>query len=203
MKRKIPIILFLIIALFSSLFFSGCKTRKMEPNEVTDFLKDMNSYSTDVSIQIKNDKQTINYNCKEFYRQDIGYRLEINQDRVMIYKNNKIYINDIKNNKKYVAKEDFDNLYSYSFIGEYIRLLYTDENVKYSYKTESGREFLLIKLIIPGGSREINNAVMYVDNKSFKPEKVIIFDDKGNEKVLVEYKKLILDEDVSENLFAE
>lgn len=203
MKIKIPIILFLVTALFCSIIFSGCNAKKMDPNEVTDFLKDLESYSANVSIQIKNDKQTINYDCNEFFKKDVGYRLEINKDRVMIYKNNKIYINDIKNNSKYTAKEDFDNLYRLSFIGEYISLLYTDEDIKYSYKTINGREFLLIKLIIPGGSREINNAVMYVDNNSFKPEQLIIYDDKGKERVLVEYKKIVLDEDVSDNLFKE
>lgn len=203
MKRKVPIILFSTLILFCSVFFQGCKAKQADPNEVTDFLKDLDSYSANISIQIKNDKQETNYDCNEFYRKDIGYRLEINKDRVMIYKSDKIYINDIKNNTKYTAKEDFDNLYRLSFIGEYIRLLYTEEEVKYSYKTINGREFLLIKLIIPGGSREINNAVMYVDNKSFKPEKLIIFDDKGKERVLVEYKKIVLDEDINKDLFQE
>lgn len=198
-RRKLLILCAVFLGLV--IILSGCKKSQKNPNEVTDFLKDLDSYSTDFIMEVKNDKQTIAYEGKQFYNKDLGYRLELGEDRVFIYKSDKIYVNDIKNNVKYTTDKDFDSTYKLSFINEYIMLLYTNEDIKYDFKDIEGKKYQLINLTIPGGNKEISKAVMYVDTKSYLPEWVIIYDEKDQERVKITYKNFQVSPDMKPDLF--
>lgn len=202
MKRNFSIIFLLIlIYIISSVLFVGCKVKNKNPNEVANFLKDMDSYTCDVNIEIKNDKQTLNYDIKELYQKKLGYRVEIGQDRLMIYKDNKIYITDIKNAAKYTADKEFDQLYRLSFIGEFIGLLYTNEEYKFTFKNINGIDYQLIELTIPSGNREMDKAIMYVNKKTSLPEKLQILNEKGKEKIEFTYKNFVAFADIKQETF--
>lgn len=201
-KKSLLILLLTLICIILSLLFVGCKIKNKSPNEVANFLKDMDSYTCDINIEIINDKQTLNYDVKEMYHKKYGYRVEIGQDRLMIYKDDKIYVTDIKNAGRYTADKEFDKLYRLGFIGEFIGLLYTNEEYKYSFKNIDGIDYELIELLIPGGNREMNKAVMYVNKKTSLPEKLQVFNDRGKEKIEFTYKNFIAFADVKQELFS-
>lgn len=197
--RKL-LILFSVIFLLSTLL-TGCKIAVKDPNEVMDFLKTLDSYSTSYTMEIMNDKQTISYEGKQFFDKKQGYRLEVGEDRVFIYKDDKIYVHDVKNNLNYVLNKDFDDIYKVSFIKEYIKLLYTDEDIKYEYKTVGDKKYQIIHLTIPGGSREMSRAAMYVNVKTDLPEMVLVYDEKGYERRKITYKNFEANSEVDEKLF--
>lgn len=199
MRRKLLILsaMFFIIATM----ILGCGKHKADPNEVTNFLKDLSGYSTDFTMEFKNDKQTLTYEGKQFYNKSLGYRMELGQDRVFIYKNDKIYVNDLKSGLKYTTDQEFDYLYRISFIKEYLKMLYTNEEIKYDFKDIDGIKYQLIELVIPGGNRETSKAVMYVNMKSNFPEKVLIYDVNNNEKVKISYNNFEANPELNEDLF--
>ena len=91
---------------------------------------------------------------------------------MFIYKtDDNIYISDKNNGTKYVQSKDFDEVLKLSFIGEYIGLLYTNEEIKYVIKNINDIEYTVIDLFIPGSNKNINNALLYVNTKSMIPEK--------------------------------
>jgi len=148
----------------------------------------MESYTTEMNMELKNDKQTINYKARQSYLRGGGYKLELNNNRVFIYKaDNNIYISDKNNGTKYVQSKDFDEVLKLCFIGEYIGLLYTNEKIKYSMETINDIEYTVINLFIPGSNKNINNAMLYVNSKSMIPEKLLIYDIKGKEKIKITY----------------
>lgn len=199
MKKKL-LILFAVVFVLSTLF-AGCKKAVKNPDEVMDFLKMLNSYSTSYTMEIINDKQTITYEGKQYFDKKLGYRLEVGEDRVSIYKDDKIYVHDVKNNLNYVLSKDFDDIYKFSFIKEYIKLLYTDEEIKYEFKNVANKKYQIIHLTIPGGSREISRAAMYVDMKTNLPEMVLVYDEKGNERRKITYKNFEANPVLDEKLF--
>lgn len=199
MKKKL-LILF-ALSLILSVLFSSCKKDNRDPNEVMNFLKDLNSYSTGYKMEIINDKQTITYEGKQYFDKKLGYRLEIGEDRVFVYKDDKIYVKDVKNNSNYIIDQDFDDIYKISFIKEYIKLLYTDEKIKYEFKTMENINYELIHLTIPGGSREMSRACMYVNLKTYLPEMVLVYDEKGYERRKITYKNFEANEVLDEKLF--
>lgn len=199
MKKRLLIVS--AFALILSILFSGCRKDKNNPNEAMDFLKGLNSYSTSYKMEIINNKQIITYEGKQYFDKKLGYRLELGEDRVFIYKDDKIYAHDIKNNSNYILDKDFDDIYKISFIKEYIKLLYTDEKIKFEYKTIDNVKLQLIHLTIPGGSREMSRAVMYVNMKTYHPEMVIVYDEKGSERRKITYSSFEANPALEEKLF--
>jgi outer membrane lipoprotein-sorting protein len=199
MKRKLLILAAAFVSLI--ILFTGCKKGQGDPNKILYFLKNLDGYNTDFVMETKNDKQTITQEGKQFYNKAQGYRLELGQDRVFIYKSDKIYAQDLKNNFKYTLDKEFNNGYKISFINEYIKLLYTNEKIKYDFKDIEGKKYQLIELLIPGGSREMSKAVMYVDTKTGFPEWVFVYDEKENERIKITYKNFVSNPEVNLELF--
>ena len=121
---------------------------KTDPNKILYFLKNLDGYSTNFIMETKNDKQTITQEGKQFYNKGQGYRLELGQDRVFIYKPDKIYVHDVKNNFKYTLDKEFNSGYKISFINEYIKLLYTNEKIKHDFKDIEGKKYQLIEISV-------------------------------------------------------
>lgn len=201
MKNKITLILFSFILIAISVLSWGCKRNTKNLDDILNHLKNLKSYSANVNISIKNDRQELVYECKQFYDKIQGYRLEVGSDRVQVYKDNKIYVTDKKNGSRYVLDDDFDQTYSLSFIGKYIGLLYTNETIKYSLREIEGKSYQVIELLIPGNNRNIHRADMYINTKNYLPEKVIVYDQKNNEKILIKYNELKINEEMSGELF--
>lgn len=181
-----------LLLLLSSVIFTSCDKKSKDTNDITSYLKNMDSYTTNMSMDIKNDKQTINYKAKQTYLKGGGYKLELNKNRVFIYKSDdKIYVNDKNNGRSYVQSKSFDEVLKLSFIGEYIGLLYTNEEIKYVTKNVNNIEYTVINLFIPGNNKNINNALLYVNNKSMLPEKMVIYDTSGKEKINITYTNFV------------
>lgn len=200
MKKGVLLILTSVV-MFSIIFATGCRKRGKDVIDVIDYIKELNTYSCKFEMILQNDKQTINYSGIQFYDKKVGYRMELGTDRVFVYKGEKVFVHDLQNEKRYSIDKDAQNVFNLSFVGEYIGLLYTNEEIKSKYKTISGKNYQLIELNIPGGVRELCRAVLYVDVHDCLPEKLIIYDVKGNEKVKVNYLEFTPNINVSKELF--
>ncbi|WP_234123058.1 germination lipoprotein GerS-related protein [Clostridium hydrogenum] len=175
---------------------------KYKDKNVVTYLKNLKSYSCNTDITIKNDKQDVNYKCSQVYALGSGYRMELNKGRTMIFKENKIYVKDKENKATYVTPDSFDEVFKLSFIGEYIGMLYTNENTKYSLIKTNGVEYAIIKITIPNQNRNIKYAEMYVDTKNNVPYKVSIYDDKDKERIQIMYKEFKPNISVDKGAFA-
>ncbi|MBU3154217.1 germination lipoprotein GerS-related protein [Clostridium estertheticum] len=190
--KKVSLLFLSLLFVLTSLLFISCDKTPKDTNDITTFLKNMDSYTTNMNMDIKNDKQTINYKAKQSYLKGGGYKLELNKNRVFLYKSDdKIYIDDKNNGRSYVQSKSFDEVLKLSFIGEYIGLLYTNEEIKYVTKNVNNIEYTVINLFIPGNNKNINNALLYVNNKSMLPEKMIIYDTSGKEKINITYTNFV------------
>lgn len=186
MRRKLVVLFTIGILILVGM--CGCGKKKANPDKVVQFLKELNSYACDLDIHFKNDKQEIKLECKQFYDEKYGHRLDIGDERILIYKKNDILISDLNNHMQYITDKKFDSVYKLSFLQEYIGLLYTDEEIRYSVQTICDKQYQLIYLTIPGNNRNLNKAIMYVNLENKLPEKVIISDIKGNEVISFIYR---------------
>lgn len=199
-NKRTLVLLWSILAVFCLLSW-GCKRRVKDVNDILNHLKSLSSYSANINIKIKNDRQELIYECKQFYDKIQGYRLEVGSDRVQIYKEKKIYMKDNNNGSRYVLEDNFDQTYSLSFIGKYIGLLYTNETINYSLKEIEGISYQIIELLLPGNNRNMHRADMYINTRTYLPEKVIIYDWKAKERVFITYSDLKVNEEMSKELF--
>lgn len=202
MKKKhviVAILSIVLVCFISSFFIRGKKEEN--PDKTIDYLKRLNSYTCDVNIHIKNNKQEIEKYCKQFYNKKYGHKLEMDKNRIFLYRGNDIIVSDLNNDRKYKLDKDFDSIYKLSFIEEYIGLLYTDANIENSFKKVGEREYQLIHLIIPGNNRNINKAVMYVNLENNHPDKIVIYDTKGNEVINYIYKNFVPNAEIGKEIF--
>jgi outer membrane lipoprotein-sorting protein len=199
MKKKsllTTILVFIFIIVFTS---CGKKIDDTEKN--IDYLKNLDSYSCNINMKIENDKQTINYTGKQFYDKRYGYRFELDKNRLMVYKDNKILVKDLQSGLKYDTEKDFDSLFKLSFIGEYIGMIYTNEVVKNSSKKIGNEEYQVVHLDIPGNNKNISKAELYINRQSSLPKYVIIYDSKGKKKIDVEYSDFKSNPELQKELF--
>lgn len=152
-------------------------------------------------MKIENDKQIINYTGKQFYDKRYGYRFELDKNRLMVYKDNKILVKDLQSGLKYETEKDFDSLFKLSFIGEYIGMIYTNEVVKNSSKKIGNEEYQIVHLDIPGNNKNISKAELYINKHNSLPKHVIIYDSKGNKKIDIEYSDFKANPELQKDLF--
>lgn len=183
------------------ILLAGCGKNVRDTEKTIDYLKNLDSYSCDISMKIQNDKQIINYNGKQFYDKRYGYRFELEKNRILVYKENKIFVKDLQNGLSYDTDKDFDSVYKLSFIGEYIGLIYTNEKVESSFKNVNGEEYQIIHLDIPGNNKNISKSDLYVNLKDNSPKYLIIYDSKGREKINVEYSNFKSNPELQKELF--
>ncbi|GAA0733906.1 germination lipoprotein GerS-related protein [Clostridium oceanicum] len=186
--KKIIIISSIIAIVLSSILFFYFKNNDKNYGESLQYLKNIDNYTCSADIVIKNDKQEIKHKGKQFYDKNLGYRMELNEKRVFLYNDSKIFVKDIGNNIKYDTDKDFDKIYKLTFISEYISLLYTNEEIKVDNVDINDTAYEVIKTIIPGNNRNTSRAELYVSKKEHIPYKLIIFDNKNRQSVNVMYK---------------
>lgn len=199
MKKKsllTTILVFIFIIVFTS-----CGKKNDDTEKNIDYLKNLDSYSCNINMKIENDKQTINYTGKQFYDKRYGYRFELDKNRLMVYKDNKILVKDLQSGLKYDTEKDFDSLFKLSFIGEYIGMIYTNEVVKNSSKKIGNEEYQVVHLDIPGNNKNISKAELYINKQSSLPKYVIIYDSKGKKKIDVEYSDFKANPELQKELF--
>lgn len=199
MKKKLLILSIMSLILF--IFLSGCNKSVKNTEKAIDYLKNLDSYSCEMNIKIQNDKQVINYSGKQFYDKKYGYRFELDENRILIYKENKIFVKDLQNGLSYDTDKDFDSVFKLCFIGEYIGLIYTNEKIENSFKNINNEEYQIIHLDIPGNNKNISKSDLYVNVRDDIPKYLIVYDNKGREKINVEYSNFKSNPELQKELF--
>lgn len=200
MKRCLLILCTIMLGI---LMLSACGKKENNPNTVIQYLKSLNTYTCDVSIHIKNSRQEIDIETKQVYHEKFGHRLDVNKERVFIYKENEVQISDLVNKVDYTLDNKFDQVYRLGFIQYYIGLLYTDEEIRNTFKKIEDRDYQLIGLDIPGNNRNMSKAIMYVDIETKLPTKLSIYDIKDNEVISFIYTNFVPNAEVNEEIFNE
>lgn len=203
MKKRLIIILIIILALLGGLFykFFYLKIAPKNPEAILSDLKELKSYTSDIHLEIKNSKQTIEENCKQTYNVNVGYRLDIGNHRVWTFFKDKSIVKDLSNSKIYETEKDFDELYKYTFVNQYIYLLFSDEEYEISSAEENGEKYMVVTLSIYGESDNLKKGALYIDEKTNLPYKLLIFNDKDSQVVEVRYENFVENPKINNDVF--
>ncbi len=201
MKKNI---LFFIVFLF---FITSC-TREIKiqnSEQAFEYIKSLKNYASDMKITFKNNRGEESFNLKQYSSVNSTYRMDFEGYRSYIYKDDKIYVKDIKNSTEYLLDENFDEVYKYCFLNEYIKLIYSMDEVIYFkesiYEGENERVIYGARVNIPTNNLNIKYAILYLDGQKKIPIKLEIFDSKNNERVLIEYTTFDVLQEIDNSLF--
>lgn len=189
MKKRLTYTLFIIaicLTIAVALFIKG-RTRTLDEYNVIDSLSEIKVYKSDITIEVINDRETNKYEGFQTYKKDIGYKLDLKDKRSFTFKGDEILVKDKENIKEYTLDKGFDEVFKYGFIGEYIGLIYTNEELEFETETINNSEYFVITTVIPGSNNNICKGSLYYDIKNNRPKKIIIYDNKGRERIIYTY----------------
>lgn len=186
--------------------FISCKTQKIENSEQAfDYIKGLKNYIAYTKITFKNERSEESIFLKQYSSSNGIYRLDLNEDRTYIYRDDKIFVKDLKNDKQYFLEESFDEVYKNCFLNEYIKLLYSMDQVEYFKESYSEGESITTiygaKVNLPINNLNMSSATLYLDGSRYVPIKLEIFDNKGNLRILIEYLTFDALEEMDSELF--
>lgn len=189
MKKRLIYTLFIIficITIVMALVIKG-RTRTLDEYNVIDSLSGIKAYKSDITIEVVNDRETNKYEGFQTYKKDIGYKLDLKDKRSFTFKGDEILVKDKENIKEYTLDKGFDEVFKYGFIGEYIGLIYTNEELEFETETINNSEYFVITTFIPGSNDNVCQGSLYYDIKNKRPKKIIIYDNKGKERIIYTY----------------
>lgn len=189
MKKRLIYTLFIIaicLTIAVALFIKG-RTRTLDEYNAIDSLSEIKVYKSDITIEVINDRETNKYEGFQTYKKDIGYKLDLKDKRSFTFKGDEILVKDKENIKEYTLDKGFDEVFKYGFIGEYIGLIYTNEELEFETETINNSEYFVITTVIPGSNNNICKGSLYYDIKNNRPKKIIIYDNKGRERIIYTY----------------
>ena len=160
------------------------------PENILDKLSYIDSYSTKVTYIVKNSRAEFKEEGLIEFNGDNETKITL-ENRMEIFKDGKIYMKYIDENKNYSVSEDFDNFYQFMFINYLSRFLNEENNVTYSYETIENIEYLVIDYLLLSGNQNFYKEKLYIDIKNKKPFKAIIYDKNNAEKLNIGYSEFI------------
>lgn len=185
MKNKILVsIVVLILIIVGSLAFFNNYKQNNDPNKIVKDIITAKEYEVDVEYTTKNSRGEFKEKAKIFHNNEKTKLALV--DKEQIFSKDKIEINYFEGDKHFSVDRSYDEFYRFFLLNELPKYLsgkdtkYIQEEDKMTidFKTDSlNRNFIVAKLIINLREKE--------------PESLIIFDDKGKERVTVEYSNFI------------
>lgn len=190
MKNKLCTLLIAIISI-TILFASGCGKKEYTKEEVyEDFKKQISkitSYTCTAKVEAIGNKENTVYIFKHTYVKPDYYKLEVQspenlKGKTIEYKDDKVLVHNPDINDT-IELPNINNDNHYLFIGDFIKNYMQNESVSLNY-TEND---LKIEIETPGDNKYFNKQILYVNNKTKKPDKMEILNSEGKAIFIVTY----------------
>ncbi|MDE4543470.1 outer membrane lipoprotein carrier protein LolA [Thermoanaerobacterium sp. R66] len=196
--------LLFVLLLILTIFLSGCikKSHLDVPSNVKKTIQSLKSYTSDVEVQLNNNKNIKRYTMKQFYKNG-KYRMEIydesnKPDKVIVYDGNRSYVYFSKINQTFI-EDDSENIPAYSMFSSFIDNFKKAGEIK---ESEDG-EFYQIDVPILNGNTFMYSESVEFSKKDYKPVSMKIYDINGKVFAEMKYANFVYNPELDDGLFAE
>ena len=174
--------------------FTGCGVIKPKRNfkEVSKRLLGLSTYTCDVTMRVTNNRSTMEYKLKHFYKSPDKYRMEILapkelQGQVTIYNGSSSYIYHPGINQ-YLVTENFSGSVEYNaFIGSFMNHIRNTDNVRVSSEKEGEKELIVLEFEVPEPNSYMGLEKLWIDAEAVTPVKMEIYGGDSRTSVEVYY----------------
>lgn len=185
------------------LILTSCQTSETDnTNDALGKLMNMKSYVTNAEITYISDKSTVQYKGVHTAQDNGKYCIEISEpsenagdkvlfDGKMIWHYSKT--NDDKISVAIPDRPERQQIILFEFIKNMV-----DTN---NEQTEADGECTVFSAQMPKMHKYMTTEKLWLNNKTLLPEKLIIYDDDGNERVKVEFSDFKYNAEIDENAF--
>ena len=198
-KSKKWLVLLLLIIPFISIISIVIFRHTYAPTneEIIDYIKNIKSYTVNAEYLVKNPKKEYKEDTSMYYCKDAGMRIEFGKDRVKIYKDGFIDVNE--NGDEYKLEDKFDSVYP---LGFYNNLLERNiKDIKEGAEEWGDIKYLEVDVDISGKNSHISSAKVFINKADKSPIVTKIFDAKGQERIVITYSDFKEVKDIDKALF--
>jgi len=190
---SIPIILIVLVIIFRV-------TAEPTNEEIIESLKGIKAYKTEVEFIVKNSRDEERQDTIQYYKKDIGGRIDFGTDRTKIYKDGSILVKDNIANKEYTMEESMDELYSLSFVDKLLSYPIDNEGINEGQEDWGDTEYIVFtsELFIKNDS--LNKIKIFIDKQEKAPIGAIIYDKENKDRVRIVYRNFEKLKDLDEGL---
>lgn len=190
-RRIICVLAFLCIV------FSGCTGGKGGSYEdVSRKLTGLEDYTCDVAMKVTNNRSTLEYKLKHFYKSPDRYRIEVLAPKelygqVTIYNGKSACIYHPAINQ-YLVTEDFPGSLEYnSFLGSFVGYLGSSGDIKTGREKQGDKELIVVEFAIPKPNRYMSRSKLWLDPVEAVPLKAEIYGIDGKRNVEIYYSNFV------------
>ena len=186
----IPILILVIIIFFRHSYV-------LTNEEVVERIKNTPMYKSEIEYTVKNSRSEYSENIRLLYYKNIGLRIEFEKDRVKVYKNGYIFIEE--NGNKYEANKGVDEIYPLADVNNIL----SNEVLAIEEGKEEWGDKIYIKVIVklPFENEHMDYACIFLDKENQIPLMTQIYDVKDNERIRITYKTFKKLKKLDKNLF--
>ena len=204
MKRR----MFAPLLLGAVMLLSGCGAKE-DPNayeKIHSQLLQMETYEAMATVAFVSNKDTHEYETLQQCKTTGEYRVEVTgpekvAGNVTIFDGKMIYqFNERTSGKMSVGATEAPEraeIFLTSFVKNYIK----SQEVSVSVANMDDGTCTVLEAEIPGGHPYLRTEKLWVDNKTYKPVKLVIYDPDGGERILVTYRSFEYNKVLDDSLF--
>lgn len=178
---SIPIILITLVVLFRI-------TAEPTNEEIIKSLKDIKAYKTEVEFLIKNSSDEERQNSIQYYKKDVGGKIDFGEDRTKIYKDNMVLVKDNVSNKEYIIENNMNDLYSISFLNKLLYYPINNEGLQEGQEEWGDTEYIFFTSELFLKNDNLDKVKVFIDKQNKIPIGAIIYDKNNKDRVRIVYR---------------
>ncbi len=178
---SIPIILIIFVILFRV-------TAEPTNEEIIESLKGINAYKAEVQFIINNSRDEETQDTIQYYKKDVGGRIDFGTDRTKIYKDGSILVKDNIANKEYTMEDGMDELYSLSFVNKLLSYPIDNEGINEGQEEWGDTEYIVFTSELFLKNDSLNKIKIFIDKQEKTPIGAIIYDKENKDRVRIIYR---------------
>lgn len=191
---SIPIIVIALIVFFRL-------TAEPSNEEIIMGLRNIKNYTTKVDYLIVNSRGEETEETIHYFSKDFGSRIDFGEERIKIYKGDKILIKDNISNNEYEIDKDMDRFHPIAFMDRLLENPIIDGEIKEGQEEWGEREYIEFTSELFLNNEHLDKIKIFIDKNEEIPIGAIIYDEDGNDKVRIVYKEFKKLKEQEGNLF--
>jgi len=200
MKRKISLIVLLGIILPAiSIIFMKISS---SPDRIIKDFRNVKSYECDVTYTFINSMGKREEKAKQYFLREKGNRVVFGDNRIQVYNNEgQMVVGNGKHGIEYSASKENYNFYEVTFINYIARYLNDADAISFEYDKKAEERCYKVTIPLEGNNPNFDKGIFYINIPCKVPEKLVIFNKKGDVTFEAIYSNFKINPGLEESLF--
>ena len=201
MKKKLLLMLLVAIPIILiTLVIVLRMTAEPNNDEIIKSLKEIKAYKTEIEFVIKNSRDEERQEAVQYYKKDVGGKIEFGEDRSKIYKDGMILVKDNISNKEYSINDSINDLYSISFLNKLLSYPIDNKGIQDGQEEWGETEYIVFTSELFLKNDNLDKVKIFIDKQKKIPIGAIIYDKKDNDRVRIVYRNFEKLKEIDEEL---